>query len=67
MNREEFVKALCQIIGEFACRETGDSGPCFCGQNDIAALEVKHGTWQGSKALLHSVAHKLGVKWDEEG
>ena len=66
MNREQFLGELCKIISVFGNKETSQGAACFCGENEIANLEAKHGTWRCDSELLQKIADKLGVEWKQE-
>ena len=66
MTHEEFIKALCGMIGEFITKEVKDTIPCFCIENEIAKLEIENGTWRINKNVLILLSQKLGVELPKE-
>ena len=59
MTHKEFMERLCHAVGDFGKQIGEDSGPCFCGENEIAKIEIERGLWRGSEALLNSVEYAL--------
>ena len=61
MDRDEFMHAVCKLLADFNERLSGDPGPCFCGDSEIATLEHKHGTWRYPASHFNAIKDALNA------